>query len=162
MKLRIIALALVAVLTGLSMASPLGAVQSGAEEPEKSAAPPEALTAQAVGRIEMSRSKTWTPSDPEKNTGALVVIRLGRGAFATEEFALTYKVGEKMEKAVCRGYSVGSGWAITDEEGRGFQLFTGNPTTDLDFLFEVPKTVAEVTLLYKGNPTGKPVPVRAE
>ncbi|MDQ5873555.1 MAG: hypothetical protein M3547_15275 [Acidobacteriota bacterium] len=121
-------------------------------------------------RIEMGRSDTWKPSDSDKKTGALVVIRLGPGAFATEEFALRYKVGEKtvkgkkvdvMGKAVCQGYSTGGGWAITDKDGKGFKLFTGNPTTDLDFLFEIPRTVSEVTLLFKGKPSGKAVPVEA-
>lgn len=162
MTLRIFVIALVAVSAGLVASSPLVAKQSEAKEPERVAAPPVALTARSVGRIEMTRRDTWTPRDPEKNTGALVVIRFGQGAFATEEFALSYKVGEKLEKAVCRGYSTGGGWAITDEEGRGFQLFTGNPVTDIDFLFEIPKGVAEVTLLYKGNPTGGPVPVKGE
>ncbi|MDQ5856875.1 MAG: hypothetical protein M3542_01170 [Acidobacteriota bacterium] len=145
------------------------AAQEEAAKPETVAAP-EALSARSVESIEMSRTKTWTPSDPAKKTGALVVIRLPAGGFATEEFALAYKAGQKtvkgkkvdvMGKAVSRGYSTGGGWAVTDEEGKGFKLFTGNPVTDIDFLFEIPKTVSEVTLLYKGKPAGKPVAVRA-
>lgn len=150
-------------------AAPALAVQEAAK-PESVAAP-EAVSARAVANVEMGRTKTWTPSDPAKKTGALVVIRLPAGGFATEEFALAYKAGEKtvkgkkvdvMGKAVARGYSTGGGWAVTDEEGKGFKLFTGNPVTDLDFLFEIPKTVSEVTLYYKGKPAGNPVAVRSE
>ncbi|HZI66248.1 MAG TPA: hypothetical protein VFF17_06755 [Thermoanaerobaculia bacterium] len=150
-------------------AAPALAVQEAAKP--GTVAAPEAVSARAVANMEMSRTKTWTPSDPEKNTGALVVIRLPAGGFATEEFALAYKVGEKtvkgkkvdvMGKAVSRGYSTGGGWAVTDEEGKGFKIFTGNPVTDLDFLFEIPKTVSEVTLLYKGKPAGNTVAVLSE
>lgn len=148
----------------------LAAQEKEAAKPESVAAP-EALSARAVKDVYMSRTKTWTPSDPAKNTGALVVIRLPAGGFATEEFVLTYKAGEKTVKgkkvdvkgrAVSRGYSTGGGWAVTDEEGKGFKLFTGNPVTDIEFLFEIPKTVSEVTLLYKGKPAGNPVAVQSE
>lgn len=150
-------------------AAPALAVQEAAK-PESVAAP-EALSARAVENVDMGRTKTWTPSDPAKKTGALVVIRLPAGGFATEEFALAYKAGEKtvkgkkvdvMGKAVARGYSTGGGWAVTDEEGKGFKLYTGNPVTDIDFLFEIPKTVSEVTLLYKGKPAGNAVAVQSE
>ncbi len=171
MKPKVFAIAPLAILTVLLTVSPLSAQEKVAEKSETAVATPKAISARRVEKIEMTRRDTWIPKDPEKKTGLLVVIQLGPGAFATEEFALTYKIGEEMvrgrrvdvmEKVVCRGYSVGGGWAITDEEGKGFKLFTGNPTTDLDFLFEVPKTVSEVTLLYKGSPTGKPLSVKPE
>ena len=149
-------------------AASLVAQEKEGQKAEGAAAQPQALSARMVERIRMTQQETWTPSDPERRTGALVVVRLGPGAVATEEFTLTYKVSASSRgetgKAFCRGYTVGRmGWAITkDEQGKGFQLFTGNPTTDVTFLFEIPKSVSEVTLLHKGKPTGAPVPVKAE
>lgn len=170
MKSRFFVAASFALSMVLATVPSVAAQEKEAAKPESVAAP-EAVSARAVANVEMGRTKTWTPSDPANKTGALVVIRLPAGGFATEEFALAYKAGEKtvkgkkvdvMGKAVARGYSTGGGWAVTDEEGKGFKLFTGNPVTDIDFLFEIPKTVSEVTLLYKGKPAGNAVAVQSE
>ena len=164
------------VIASLTLSMALATVHSSAAQEKEAAKPgtiaaPEALSARSVESVEMSRTKTWTPSDPAKKIGALVVIRLPAGGFATEEFALAYKAGQKtvkgkkvdvMGKAVSRGYSTGGGWAVTDGEGKGFKLYTGNPVTDIDFLFEIPKAVSEVTLLYKGKPAGNAVAVQSE
>ncbi len=133
-----------------------------------SAQEPEAVSAAAVEEIRMSRAKNWTPSHPEK-IGVLVVIRLPLGSYGTEDLSLAYgstsaknpKAKGSSNRAPALGYATGGGWAITDGKGKGWKLSTGKPSTDLKFLFEVPKGTSEVTLLYKGKPAGAPLTVSA-
>ncbi len=117
MKPKVFAIAPLAILTVLLTVSPLSAQEKVAEKSETAVATPKAISARRVEKIEMTRRDTWIPKDPEKKTGLLVVIQLGPGAFATEEFALTYKIGEEMVRGrrvdvMEKWFVVGIVWAV--------------------------------------------------
>ncbi len=158
---RLKATAVLATLTALLVSGPSIAQQKEPPRGDQAVALPEIGSVNVVEEHRMSSTFTWKPSDPQHKAGALTIIRVGPGPYDTQEFALSYK-GKKgtMEKSLCRAYRLGrSTWATMKEEGMGFRFFTGNPTTDIHFLFEIPKNATEVVLLYKGKAAGPPFPL---
>jgi hypothetical protein len=123
----------------------------------------EGITASVKNSIRMSDTKHWTPSQPEKNIGIVVHIRLApNAAFRSEEFAVTFGV---KNTAPCIGYTSAGVWFVSKDEKeplRGMSLYTGEKAAEVPFLFVVPKDVTDVTVLYKGKPAGKALPLQPE
>lgn len=131
---------------------------------QEAPARPEGVDASVQKSIQMSQNKYWTPSEPAKNVGVVITIRLvPKGTFKPEEFAL--KFGEPKDKntAPCIGYTSAGMWFVSKDEQQpltGMTLYMGEKAAEIPFLFVVPKEATEVTVLYKGEPAGKPLALK--
>jgi len=133
-------------------------------------AAPKSLSARIIRKIAWSeqvshKEKTWESPDTSKNFGVIVKMKLERGTgYATDEFVLAYKNLESEHKSTCAGLYDQKKWVIIgDDHIERADFFTFDPDGGgYDLLFVIPKDVKEVRLLYKGQPTGNPLPIKQE
>lgn len=119
-------------------------------------------------------SEAYTPPDPAINDAVIVTIGLpGRTSYTNADFQVVWRETDADHTSTARGYRAGRDWFLTGAEVQTFDApitaqgtvmswnFTTGPNGgDIEFLFVVPKAVADISVTFRqGEVTGNPISI---